>query len=56
MCESLVQHVTKVSDTLAGTGDPMRKTLGSPHRAGETSKPIMTLVLINGVREVTRIL
>lgn len=56
MWESLVQHVTLRLSTLTGTGDPARKTPGSPPRAEETSQPAMTLVLINGVTELTRAL
>lgn len=56
MRESLVQHVTLSLSKLAGTGGPARKTPGSPQRAEETCQPVMTLVLINGVTEVTRAL
>ena len=56
MRESLVQHVTLSLSKLAGTGGPARKTPGSPQRAEETCQPVLTLVLINGVTEVTRAL
>lgn len=56
MWESLVQHVTLRLRTQTGTGDPARKTPGSPPRAEETGQPVRTLVLINGVTEITRAL
>lgn len=54
MCKSLIQHITVGLRHASRPWDPKRQIPEPPYRAGETNKPIMTLPLINGMREVIR--